>query len=195
MSAAAATLQRFAWPAPRQITMALDARGLDGPGVDEACGVAEPVVDLWEAGVLLARPEQVDLIARLTGFPPAFFYQRVPTPAGRTFICAPRKELRAVVEAGEVGSPVCPSCEAVCWLKVRADVGGEVLLEGPDPAGQLIMCVVGRDGRGRDRRLVWGVRRAGRGDRGEPHLLRRAHACSGRPVGRVQDTGLFSRPG
>jgi hypothetical protein len=191
------TIARFAFPAPRQITLALDARGLEGPEVDEACGVAEPVVDLWEAGVLLPTTEQVARLSRLTGQTPPFFYERVAAPAGRMFVCGRRKEYRSVVEAGELGSPVCPRCGAVCWLKVPAKTGGaEVLLEGPDPDGALIMCVVGRTRARAPRRLIWGVRKAGKDERDEEHLLRAVHVCRQSDVVRplVEDTGLFSRP-
>lgn len=187
----------FAYPAPKQITLALDARGLEGPEVDEACGVAEPVVDLWEAGVLIPTPDQVARLARLTGQVPAYFYEREPAPAGRMFVCSRRKAERGVIERGELGSPLCPRCGAVCWLKVQVKTGGEVLLEGPDAAGSLVMCVVGRSGRLPSRQVVWGVRKAGRDDRAVPHLLRAPHAC--RPGSALQsadgrDAGLFSRP-
>lgn len=190
-------VERFAYPAPSQITLALDARGLHGPLVDEACGVAEPVVDLWEAGVLLPTPEQVGRLARITGVTPPFFYERVAPITGRVFICGRRKADRHVIEPGELGPPVCPRCGVVCWLKAGMKTGGEVLLEGPDPDGDLIMCVIGRVGRAPNRRLVWGVRKAGRDERGEPHLLRAAHVCrpgAVRPEAGGPDTGLFSRP-
>lgn len=66
-----------AWAAgdvvPHRITQALDLRGLDGPEVDEACGVAEPQVDMWEAGQLYPAWESLILLAELTDFPPEFF--------------------------------------------------------------------------------------------------------------------------
>lgn len=58
---------------PRAITAALDMRALYGPEVDEACGVQEPAVDQWEAGQLYPSWEQLDALARLTGFPVRFF--------------------------------------------------------------------------------------------------------------------------
>jgi hypothetical protein len=167
----------FEHAAPALLTLALDAKGLDGPAVDEMFGVAEPVVDLWERGVLLPTHRQVVLVAQETGMVPNFFYRREAIPMGRTFICGRRKELRQVVEAGEVGPPVCEGCGVVCWLRVQVKGGGVMLLEGPDKHGEWIMCVVGREGRGKTRRLTWGVRPAGKGERDEEHLLRRAHTC------------------
>lgn len=58
---------------PRRITIALDLRGLYGPEVDEACGVAEPTVDQWETGELTPTPEQLELLADLCGVTPRFF--------------------------------------------------------------------------------------------------------------------------
>lgn len=43
-----------------------------------ACGAAEPDVDQWEAGVLVPTRAQVLALARLTEFPPEFFYQPMP---------------------------------------------------------------------------------------------------------------------
>lgn len=64
-----------ATPVPARITAALDLCGLDGPDVDTACGAREPDVDLWETGELRPSFEQVQLLAALTDFPVAFFYQ------------------------------------------------------------------------------------------------------------------------
>lgn len=58
---------------PSAITRALDMHGLYGPEVDEACGVREPAVDLWEAGKLYPTWEQLRLLAKLTGYPPLWF--------------------------------------------------------------------------------------------------------------------------
>jgi transcriptional regulator with XRE-family HTH domain len=63
-------------PEPTRITAALNLRGLYGPEVDAACGVEEPAVDMWEAGKLVPTPNQIRRLARLTGFPVAYFYQR-----------------------------------------------------------------------------------------------------------------------
>jgi hypothetical protein len=57
---------------PWRITVVLDAKGLYGPEVDEACGAAEPDVDLWEAGVLYPTWEQVQRLAELCGVTPRF---------------------------------------------------------------------------------------------------------------------------
>lgn len=70
--ARAELLYRGGHLAPWRITMALDAKGLDGPEVDIACGTAEPDVDLWEAGVLYPTWEQVLKLATLCGVTPRF---------------------------------------------------------------------------------------------------------------------------
>lgn len=71
---------RQAWAAghvrPYRITMALDRRSLYGPGVDEACGVAEPAVDMWEAGTLYPSWEQLCALADLCGVLVGFFMGR-----------------------------------------------------------------------------------------------------------------------
>lgn len=67
---------------PERITMALDTRGLDGPGVDVACGGIEPMVDEWEDGTRVPTDEQLRLLADLTGFLPEFFYR----PPGSPFV-------------------------------------------------------------------------------------------------------------
>lgn len=61
---------------PYRITMALDARQLYGPQVDEACGAQEPDVDLWEAGKLYPTWRQVQLLAKLCGVTPRFFTEK-----------------------------------------------------------------------------------------------------------------------
>lgn len=63
---------------PCRITLALNARGLYGPQVDEACGAAEPDVDLWEAGKLYPTWEQVLLLAKLCGVTPRLLCTRGP---------------------------------------------------------------------------------------------------------------------
>lgn len=75
---------------PYAITRALDARGLYGPEVDVACGGAEPMVDLWEAGELYPTWEQLLALAELTGFPVAFFARAMRTPDGPIFMCRGR---------------------------------------------------------------------------------------------------------
>lgn len=79
--------ERTEKPIPDRITAALDIRGLYGPEVDLACGVEEPAVDLWEAGELVPTAEQVEALARLTGFPVRFFYTPSTVKVDRLFIC------------------------------------------------------------------------------------------------------------
>lgn len=74
-------------PNPGRITAALNLAGLDGPEVDRACGVEEPAVDMWEAGTLVPTREQVEALATLTGFPPAFFYRDSPAGIGPAWLC------------------------------------------------------------------------------------------------------------
>lgn len=59
---------------PEKLTIALDARGLQGPQVDIDCGAVEPAVDQWEAGELYPTWEQLQLLAKLTGYPLRFFF-------------------------------------------------------------------------------------------------------------------------
>lgn len=63
---------------PYRITLALDAMGLDGPEVDEACGAAEPDVDRWEAGELYPTWQQLQLLSKLTGFAVKAFFLPAP---------------------------------------------------------------------------------------------------------------------
>jgi hypothetical protein len=63
---------------PYLITQALDAMGLYGPEVDEACGAKEPDVDLWEAGKLYPTWEQLLLLCKLTGKTPRFMCTERP---------------------------------------------------------------------------------------------------------------------
>lgn len=74
-------------PNPKRITMALDYRELYGPEVDEACGVAEPMVDWWEAGAVVPTAEQMLLLAELTHFPVEFFYKEDPYEVTNFFMC------------------------------------------------------------------------------------------------------------
>jgi hypothetical protein len=74
-------------PTPERITAALNIMNLYGPEVDEACGVEEPAVDMWEAGLLVPTREQIHRLAMLTGFPWRFFYQPAPPPITGGFIC------------------------------------------------------------------------------------------------------------
>lgn len=66
--------------APYRITWALDICLLDGPGVDEACGVAEPAVDEWEAGIRYPAWEELCALADLTGFSVRFFIRTPGIP-------------------------------------------------------------------------------------------------------------------
>lgn len=83
-------------PVPQRITAALDLRALYGPAVDLACGTWEgnPAgdVDRWEDPNDRALPsrEQVEKLAKLTGFPIAFFYEPWDVPAGTVFVCSRR---------------------------------------------------------------------------------------------------------
>jgi len=61
---------------PWLITIALDAKKLYGPEVDEQCGVPEPGVDMWEAGTLYPSFEQLCKLAKLTEKSPGFFMSR-----------------------------------------------------------------------------------------------------------------------
>lgn len=63
---------------PHRITTALDLRALYGPEVDRACGVKEPAVDEWEAGLRYPTWEQLLALAKLTDFPPKFFTNMLP---------------------------------------------------------------------------------------------------------------------
>ncbi len=87
---AAMTDHRGPIPVPARITQALDAIGAEGPWVDEALGGAEPMVDEWEDGLRVPTPAQVELLAKLTKMPVAFFYKPVQDwemqPA-RMFLC------------------------------------------------------------------------------------------------------------
>lgn len=65
---------------PYLITTALDMCALHGPEVDEACGVEEPTIDLWESGLVYPTWEQLCALATLTGFAPAFFSRRNHDP-------------------------------------------------------------------------------------------------------------------
>ncbi|GAT01321.1 DUF4031 domain-containing protein [Mycolicibacterium fortuitum] len=72
---------------PRAITAALDIRQLYGPEVDRACGVEEPAVDQWEAGQLYPSWEQLQALARLTGFPVRFFTRGYVGEVSSGFVC------------------------------------------------------------------------------------------------------------
>lgn len=61
---------------PWRITRVLDARGLYGPEVDQACGVQEPTVDLWEAGLVYPTFEQLCALAALVEITPGMLMYR-----------------------------------------------------------------------------------------------------------------------
>ncbi len=61
-------------PNRRRITLALDYHGFDGPEVDAALGVIEPMVDWWEEGRVVPSGEEIERLAALTQFPVEFFY-------------------------------------------------------------------------------------------------------------------------
>lgn len=77
-------------PERTRITSALDARGMDGPEVDEALGVAnalDTVVDSWEAGEAVPSAEELRRLAFLTGYTVSWFFGGpMPTLEG-VFIC------------------------------------------------------------------------------------------------------------
>lgn len=99
---------------PCRITFALDCRGLHGPEVDEACGAAEPDVDLWEAGKLYPTWEQVLLLAELTRQPVRFFTAPdLPVPFEET-------TMRFHMPPGEHTEPVV-SFDPVAVAKTVAD--------------------------------------------------------------------------
>lgn len=110
---------------PHRITLALDSRRLDGPEVDEACGVKEPAVDRWERGTLYPTWEQLCLLAVLTGFPVAFFTEPAdenpivsnirfrPSEGRHVYQAEPRPVLAFTEKAVRrtLGSRlVCPTC-------------------------------------------------------------------------------------
>ena len=74
-------------PTPERITLALDSRGMYGPGVDHACGREEPAVDRWEAGEEVPTADEMRRLATLTGYPIGFFYMPAPEPLGSVLMC------------------------------------------------------------------------------------------------------------
>jgi hypothetical protein len=67
---------------PDRITLALDAKGLEGPEVDAQCLAQEPEVDQWEAGTLYPSWEQTKALAELCGVTPRFLMNRFNDPLG-----------------------------------------------------------------------------------------------------------------
>ena len=74
-------------PVPARITMALNICALYGPEVDKALGGEEPMVDEWEAGTRIPDLEQIQALARLTGYSVRFFYEPAPPPVTSGWIC------------------------------------------------------------------------------------------------------------
>lgn len=68
---------------PARITLALDIMGLNGPEIDEQVGTwhGNPGgdIDRWEQALAVPSPAQVELLAKLTDFPVAWFYEPVET--------------------------------------------------------------------------------------------------------------------
>lgn len=64
---------------PAHITAALNKWDLYGPEVDIACGAREPDVDLWEAGKLYPRWDQILKLADLTRTWPIRFMAPINT--------------------------------------------------------------------------------------------------------------------
>lgn len=104
---------------PARITAALDARGLEGPGVDLLCGTFEgnPAgdVDAWEAGTAVPDRGQVRMLAALVHMPVAHFYTPIEdwerTATG--FVCVrsgPRKPRNGGIGRGchPIGGPPAP---------------------------------------------------------------------------------------
>lgn len=67
-------------PTPERITAALDLAGLHGPEADATLGVAEPTVDLWEAGARVPTGDQLALLGELAGVTVEWFYLPAPDP-------------------------------------------------------------------------------------------------------------------
>ncbi len=93
-------------PVPARITLALNAGDHSGPDVDLAVdtweGNPDGDVDAWEAGTAVPTPEQVQLLAELTGATARWFYLPLvegPLWSGPVFICGPRRR------GGQVDSP------------------------------------------------------------------------------------------
>ncbi|MER6830903.1 hypothetical protein ABT352_33255 [Streptosporangium sp. NPDC000563] len=97
-------------PIPYRITTALNLRELYGPEVDRACGVEEPAVDQWEAGTLIPTREQIELLAKLTDYPPHYFYMPIrPEERGITaMLCSRKRPKGKRCERVEIGAPALP---------------------------------------------------------------------------------------
>jgi hypothetical protein len=91
---------------PCAITRALDACRLYGPEVDEACGVTEPAVDMWEAGQLYPSWDELKALATLTVRPVHYLtVDRGHMPFGAT-------SMRFHLKAGQEPPPAPVLCFA-----------------------------------------------------------------------------------
>lgn len=115
-------------PVPERITAALNLRGLYGPKVDIDAGTFEGNpdgdVDMWEDvdDPRLPNEEQVRLLAELTDFPRAFFYEPWSALPMRGWMCFAGRG--GCEQIDDDGRPVPPAREA----------GQGVLFAPPDPA-------------------------------------------------------------
>jgi hypothetical protein len=91
-------------PVPFRITTALDMLGLYGPEVDQALGVEEPTVDMWESGELVPTREQVEALARLTEYPAWVFYLPASESDRWGFMCS-GDETEGICEQVWLGPP------------------------------------------------------------------------------------------
>lgn len=115
-AAAAYRLWRAGMLRPYKITIGMNARGLEGPDVDIACGATEPDVDLWEAGKLYPTWRQLQLTAALLGVTPRFLCeedQTIPMLATSMRFHVPEHELQEL-------DPV----RVFDWEAVKATVTG-----------------------------------------------------------------------
>lgn len=79
---------------PARITIALDLRELHGPEIDEHVGTyhgnPDGDIDRWEQALAVPSREQVELLAKLTDFPLAWFYEPIkpgPFTDGPIWMC------------------------------------------------------------------------------------------------------------
>ncbi|GHE31970.1 hypothetical protein GCM10017673_38420 [Streptosporangium violaceochromogenes] len=100
-------------PVPYRITTALDMRELYGPEVDRALGGEEPMVDQWESGELVPTRAQIEALAKLTDYPPDFFYWPVEAHErrGTTFLCSRSRPKGKRCEITTLGPPA-PQADA-----------------------------------------------------------------------------------